>query len=157
MATKGEVVKAARAKWPDAQLRENKTAAMPDQKAAAKSRRITAKQQLERARDAMRLIVQEHGHPDGRLRDTARLAVDVEGDEPSWSQLVEALKAAERYHELAGEQRELEAEVRRLDRLWMSSRFQVGTVRNIPGLPPVFSVHVRADTLDDLLGEIARA
>ena len=156
MATKGEVVKAARKKWPEAQLRENKAAASPEQKEEARQRRFEVREQLERDRDAMGRIVQQHGHPDVRLREAARSCVATDGEEPGWSGLVEALEAAERYHHLAQEQRDLEAEVRRLDGVLASSRFQVGTVRNIPGLPPVFSVHASGDTLDELLEAIAR-
>lgn len=75
----------------------------------------------------------------------ARFAIDVDGDEPSWTQLREALEAAENAQAVADELKALYAERKQLSPLTLSYRYRLGKDCGIFN-----HIEAQADTLEQL-------
>lgn len=150
--TKASVLRAARAKYgPKVNLRYNPNAPDAVRKVELREQvrvRMERKKSLEEERKA--LFAQ--GDPRVSLRNAARFAIDVDGDEPSWTQLREALEREERYAAISSEIRELQEEGRK--GCGWSYRWDVVLVVNIAGLA-MAEVRASADTLEELAAKLS--
>lgn len=133
-----------------AQLRHNPKAPDAAQKEVLREQakqRNSRKKQLEEERKAL-------GDTRTPLRQAVRFAVDVGGDEPSWTQLREALEREERYAALTEEIRELEQAGRKAPH-GFSYRWEVIVIVNIAGMA-MCECHEGADTLEELAAKLSQ-
>jgi hypothetical protein len=151
MPTKSQILSAARKKWgKNVQLRENRAAPCPADKEAL---RASQKELLDRKK-AVEEEKKALGDVQLPLLEAARFALDVDGDEPSWTQLREAVEKAERYRQLMGEQAELRQQLDKNSGLILRDRY--GLTQDdevIPGFP-LRHVLARKDTLEELATEV---
>src|SRR5262249_46887555 len=144
--TKTQILVAARKRWgKNVQLREY--ANRPDEAAKEQIRLKLAG--LRADRDRLKEEIKAAGDVHMALVAAARFAVDVDGDEPSWTQLREAVARAERVAEVREELREVEKAVSNASGSLLCHRFELTQDRAIAGIPMRHHL-ADADTLEEL-------
>jgi hypothetical protein len=143
--TKVSVLAMARKKWgARAYLEERPNAPTAEQREANGIRR----QELTAELKAMDEKIKSFGNTRKTLLDAAEFAVDVDGDEPSWTQLVNAVRHAKDFDNAVDKRKELFDEQRKIPHGY-THRFGIYTVDNIGGIAMAHE-HARADTLEEL-------
>jgi hypothetical protein len=152
--TKAAVLALARKKYgPKAELRENKRALSAEEKARVREQLAAARAEHARLDEEVK-ATWAAGDPDGALREAARFAVDVDGDEPSWSQLAAALARAERFAAAKAERADVYKERSRLSGLLLGCRWEVVKIASMAGLGGICVVKESADTLEEMAAEL---
>lgn len=111
MTTKASVQKLARTRWKQSLVRENPGASTREEREADIARAREIRQRIAQIDEA----IKDAAGRVGALVKAARFAIDVDGDEPSWSDLAKALAAVESDRALAAERREIDTERRALN------------------------------------------
>ena len=149
--TKASVLAAARKRWGKAvQLEECKGALSPEQRAQVRARQKEIRDRLESIkaqRDALYPAWKDWAK-------VARFFFDVNGDEPSSSQLRAAVAAKEQEDDLAEEKKSLEAERSHNVTAGYRQRYRLLKIHGSPF--PHASVEAEADTLDELAAKVER-
>ncbi len=149
MATMQQCMAEARIKWgKSAHIEDRKRQTSPTTRAEAAQRREQLKQEIAGIYE----VIKRLGNTTAALVKAGRFAVDVDGDEPSWSEFKHALERAEerarcdtRLAEATKEQREAASGIG-------AYRYAAGRVDHV-GLS-IFCIEVHADTLVELLNKI---
>lgn len=147
MTTKAAVLKLARKEWPECYIAENPKAAMSEEKVLARAKR----EELKAEKATLEQEQQALGRTDLKLREAARFAVDVDGDEPSWTQLKAALEADERRQTIGVRLLDIRREMSALEGLSFVHRWEICKRDGIC----IKTMH-HADTLEELAAKIAR-
>ena len=138
------VLKAAIARWgKHVVIREARKAPSAAERATALARYKEIADLIREVEEAMKSL----GNTQSRLVSAARFALDVDGDEPSWAQLREAVEAAEHLDRLVDERKDLRREAEHLD--GYTKRW---TVLDNIGIANM--VKADADTLEELAAAI---
>jgi hypothetical protein len=148
--TKAKVLAAARKKWGKAvQLRENKSAPTPAEKEvlrASQKELLARKKAADEERKAL-------GDVQAPLLAAARFALDVDGDEPSWGQLREAVEKAERSKQLTEEIVDLDKQLKNNTGRFVSYRYWLPEEVQVGGLW-MRHHHASSDTLEELAEQV---
>jgi nitrogen-specific signal transduction histidine kinase len=145
--TASKVLALARKKHGKAvELRENKNAPDAATRDANRAKVAGLREAIARLKEEIRWA----GDVLNGLREAARFALDVDGDEPSWTQLRQAAEAAERVQALREEMREAEAEKQRLTVTSHHYRWRLRKYTDSP-LGPIGCVVAMTDTLEELV------
>jgi hypothetical protein len=152
VATKSQVLAAARRKWGKSAGLMTRLRALP------KARRL---QVLDEMREMRALLKSSADRPDGEawqaLREAARFVVDVGGDAPSIPQLAAALRDVDGVTEHNEERAATRAEIKRLEMLGAyHPKFAIFSDHRTPGGTGFRRILVEADTLAELLEAITR-
>lgn len=149
--TKAQVRELARRKYgKKVELSENKnapTVAEKEVQRAKRQERIARKNQLEADLGSLK-------DPNGELLKAARFALDVDGDEPSWSQLREAVEVCNKVREIKDELQAIKEEAGRYS--GYICRWSVSELVNIGGVL-MNRVHEQADTLEELVAKMEKS
>ena len=148
--TKKQLLALARKRWPKAQLCENPRAldgaakeTLRQQCAAWRERKAALDEEIKAAGDTRKKLI-----------EAARFAVDVNGDEPSWSQLREAVVLAERIDAAREERADIAKQLDRSIGKLHSRRWDVCWVDELVRGFPLCHVECSADTLEELAQKI---
>lgn len=130
----------------DAQLRENARALSPEAKQELRTRHAA----LRSEKKETEAVVEDCKAAASLLLDAARFALDVDGDEPSWTQLRNAVEAAELLRDAKARVSEITAELRRTEGLLCGYRWEIVKVRTMGALGACCIVSEQADTLEEM-------
>ena len=148
--TKTQILAAARRWWgKNVQLREHTN--RPD--AAAKEQIRQKLAGLRADRDRLKEEIKAAGEDHKALVAAARFAVDVDGDEPSWTQLREAVAKAERVAEAREELRAAEKAISNASSVLLCHRFELTQDQAVAGFPMRHHL-ADADTLEELAAKV---
>jgi hypothetical protein len=150
MPTKSQILSAARKKWgKNVQLRENPKAPTPAAKEAVRKEQEGLRARRKAAEEERKSLGVVHGP----LLAAARFALDVGGDEPSWTQLREAVEKAERSKQLTDELADLDKQMKTNSGRLYASRYELSQDESLGGLW-IRHVLARKDTLEELAAEV---
>jgi hypothetical protein len=142
----------ARRHWPRCEVRHN--AGAPDK--AEREASVQRRRELKARADALRAEQARGclGLARAELTAAARFALDVDGDEPSWSQLRAAVEKSERQTAVNEELRDIEAECQKLNSRSWRQRWEVVGIEGVNGIASFSVVHASADTLEELVAKL---
>ncbi len=135
---------------PNAHIEQNVKAPAAAEKAALSERWFTLKKRKEVLTETIRAA----GDVNKATREAARFAVDVDGDEPSWTQLRLAVERAEQVAAALEERCEIDKEMELNSRRRLWNRYKVVRVDNFGGLA-IGCIEASADTLEELAAKLA--
>lgn len=151
--TKATVLKLARAKYRESvELNHYPKALSAEAKQELRERAKQLrerKQALEEQRKSMWLA----GNPDQALLKAARFALDVDGDEPSWTQLRQEVVRSEHLAAIADEINEIESELKTIQTSLLSWRWSVSYVETVSGMQ-FRCIREQADSLEELASKL---
>src|SRR3990167_3959338 len=123
------------------------------EKSAARPRIAEIDAELKSRRAARRIDSKAHAE---RVLAAARFALDVDGDEPSWSQLAEVVSDSEKYQADLEYDHDLVVERRRLDGSQHGSRCTISEAMSAAGLPMSMVLYF-GDSWSDVMSNIPSA
>jgi hypothetical protein len=150
MPAKSQILTAARKKWgKNVMLRENPKALTPAAKEAVQKEQEGLRARRKAAHEERQLLGVVHGP----LLEAARFVLDVDGDEPSWTQLREAVEKAERSKQLTEEIADLDKQTKHNGGHFFSHRYSLTHDVQVAGL---WMRHhdADADTLEELAEKV---